>query len=111
MIGDEVFEHQQGCTVRLSELHNAPTHSVRHLLVEMAHPAPQSGVIGFALRDETGLGPATRDASQRGLPKAVQLASTANKAGSQCRAFPRLDSAYRQGIARAQLDRAHLYLG
>lgn len=71
VIGNEVLEHQQGCTVRLSELHNAPTHPVCHLLIEMAHPVPQSGVIGFALRNETSLGPATCNASQRGLPKAV----------------------------------------
>jgi len=58
-----MLEHQQGRAVRTSEFHNAPAHSVGHLLVESTQPVPQASVIVLLLRDETGLGPTARNAS------------------------------------------------
>src|SRR5579863_3786314 len=68
-------------------------------------------VIKSATSNKASIGPTACYPSKQGLPKAVQLASAPNEAGSQRRAFPCLNGADCQRISNTQPDRANPHVG
>ena len=103
----QMLKDQHTCSMRCSELHNAAADPMRGLLIECSHLCPQAGVVLFPLCNDAGLASIAGNPSKLSLPKAVQLLAPANKAGSNHRAFDRLNGANGKMLIDVAIDGAN----
>jgi len=107
----EMFKNEHACSMLGSELNNAHTHQMGHVLITMAYRCPEGGIVLLVFCYDASLRSVTCNATKLALPKARYLSAPANEAGGEDGAFDSLDGTHGDLFAQIEIDGADLCLG